>query len=123
MRRVLAILGTLTFGLACAHGVASALPPEEPADPVCEAGVQATVYDDQGVARVACVMSEAPPIAEGDPTTTVAALRGTGALPKTGRGTDGALVGFSLLSGGLICRSVARRSRGPKAFRARRLTP
>ena len=90
---------------------------------MCEAGAQATVYDDQGVAHVACVMSEAPPIAEGDPTTTVAALAGTAALPKTGRGTDGAAVGFLLVSGGLICRGVARRGRQSKAFRARRLTP
>lgn len=123
MRRVLAILGTVTFGLACAQSVASALPPEEPADPVCEAGVQATVYDDQGVAHIACVLSEAPPIVEGEPTTTVAAVSSTGTLPKTGSGTDTALLGAALLSGGLICRGAARRAPATKAFRARRLTP
>ena len=123
MRRVLAVLGTVTFGLACAHGVASALPSEASVDPVCETGVQSTVYDDEGVAHVACVMSEAPANAEGEPTTTVAAAVGTGSLPKTGSGTEAALLGFSLVSGGLVCRGVARRARKPKVFRARRLTP
>lgn len=123
MRLVLAILGTVAFGLASAPGAAFAMPPEEPADPVCEAGVQATVYDDQGVAHVACVLSEAPPIAASESTTTVAGVGGAGALPKTGRGADAALLGAGLLLSGLICCGAARRVRQPKAFRARRLTP
>jgi hypothetical protein len=122
-RRGITILATVTVGLAIAHGAAAAMPPEEPADPVCEAGVQATVFDDQGVAHVACVLSEAPPPPEGEPTTTVADVDGSGTLPKTGQRMDTALIGLAALATGMVLCKLARREPATKAFRARRLTP
>ena len=130
MRLTIRALGTVTFGLVVLGGSALATlpspPPEEPAlelsDPACEAGGQSLVYDDQGAPHWACVAQEAPVPAEPS-TTTFAAVSGTGSLPTTGRGADGTALGVVLVSLGLLCRWVSRRSSSPKAFRAETISP
>ena len=100
--------------------------PDEPAgelsDPACEAGTQSLVYDDQGVAHWACVAQEGPAPAE-PPTSTIAAVLGSAALPTTGRGTDSAALGVVLVSLGMLCRCASRRDGSAKAFRAETLSP
>lgn len=132
MRRVmqrLVVAAAMAAGLAVASPVAAGTlpfedPVEEPADPVCESGVQMTVYDDQGVAQVACVLSEAPPVDSASTTDTVTGgQRAGGSLPSTGRSTGAALIGLVLLALGGLCLGVARRPQVRNAFPAGRLTP
>ena len=128
-RLAITVLGTATFGVAVLGGSALAsLPapiPDEPADelsdPACEAGAQSLVFDDQGVPHWACVAQEGPALI--DAPTTVAGVSGSGALPTTGRGADGAALAVALVSLGLLCRWVARRDASAKSFPAERISP
>lgn len=130
VRLAITALAALTLGVTVLGGSALAtLPspiPDEPADemsdPVCEAGVQSMVYDDQGVPRWACVAQEGPVPTDASPTT-VTRVAGSGSLPSTGRGAEGAVLGTLLVVLGSLCRLAARRDPSTKAFRAETISP